>query len=103
EGLHRLLASVSGGDPKPIQRLIEDRAADEFARGAGLMALGTMMQHGLLERTWLSNYLMELYRQRLEKEGSHVWDSLVQVSTDLGFQEHLEWIREAYKEGLADP
>lgn len=61
------------------------------------------MRQGLLERSRLSEYLETLYREKLEKEESHVWNALVMVSTDLGFPEHVEPIRKAYGDGLANP
>ena len=103
EGLNRVLASVSAGDPQPIQLLIEDDDANEYARGAGLQALGGMMRQGLLDRTRLSDYLKDLYQGKLQREESHVWNALVMVSTDLAFPEHLELIRQAYEDDLADP
>ncbi len=103
QGLNCSLASISGGNPGPIQSLIEDEDADEYARGSGLQALGAMMKHGMLARETLSDYMTTLYCEKIEREESHVWNALVMVSTDLGFPEHLELIREAYQNGLADP
>lgn len=34
DGLGKMLASVSGGDPGPLKTLLEDTAADGFARAA---------------------------------------------------------------------
>ncbi len=51
----------------------------------------------------LPDFLKELYQGKLEREESHVWNALVMVSTDLAFPEHLELIRKAYEDDLADP
>ncbi len=103
EGLGAILASVSGGDPRPIQELIEDDAADEFARGAGLTALGAMYRAQMLSREDFSAYLGHLLDSRLRREPTHVWDALIGVCTDQGMPEHLDAIRAAFEEGLADP
>lgn len=103
EGLNTILASVSGGDPKPIQDLIEDANANEFARSSGLLALGALVLHDLLDRAQLSDYLKELYQGKLARDGSYVWTGLAMLSADFGFQNHLDWIREAFQDGQADP
>lgn len=101
--LHKILASVSGGDPKPLQAIVEDESLDEFIRSAGLQALGALLRHGMLERPYLVNYMTDLYRERLVRDDSFVWSALVAMSADLRFREHLDAIRSAYGEGLADP
>ncbi|MCC5836073.1 MAG: DUF1186 domain-containing protein [Opitutales bacterium] len=103
ESLHGLLASVSGGDPKPLQSIVEDANLDEFIRGAGLLALGVLMRQGMLDRDNLSAYLGALYSEKLEREETFIWSNLVVMTADLGFSEHLQAVRSAYEEGLADP
>ena len=103
ESLPKVLASVSGGDPEPLQGIVEDESLDEFIRSAGLQALAALLRHGMLERAYLVNYMTDLYRERLVKEDSFVWSTLVAMSADLRFREHLDAIRSAYEEGLADP
>ena len=103
EGLGPILASLSGGDPMPIQSLVEDEKAEEFARGAGIEALGAMSRHGLWSERLFASYLSQLYTVRLERKPSHVWDALISVSTDFAMGEHLELIRDAFEENLADP
>jgi hypothetical protein len=102
-GLGPILASVAGGDPMPIQSLVEDEKAEEFARGAGIEALGAMSRHGLWPESVFASYLSQLYTVRLERKPSHVWDALISVSADFAMGEHLELIRDVFEEGLADP
>ena len=103
EGLGAILASVSRGDPGSIQSLVEDENAYEYARGAGIEALGGLCRNGLWPRAALSDYLSELYAGRLKRENSHVWNISVAVSSDFGMEEHLEAIRALFEEGLTDP
>ena len=101
-GMHSILASVCMDNPNAIKSIVEDPDAEEFARAAAIEALAILTLNDKLPRESLSKYLTELYDFRLEKEPSYVWDGAVAVSTDLGFSEHLELIKEAYMDGLAD-
>jgi len=103
EGLGPILASLSGGDPAPVQSLAEDEQANDYARGAGIEALGAMSRHGLWPKPELASYLTRLYTVGLKREPSHVWDALIAVSADLAMREHLDLIRDAFEEGLANP
>ncbi len=102
EGLGPLLASLAGRDPRPIQTLIEDEAADEFARGSGVIALGAMTLAGKMTREELSAYLGKLFDGGLLREASHVWDELISVCADFRLVEHREKIETCYDEDLAD-
>jgi hypothetical protein len=97
-----ILASVSGGDPRLIQELIEDGGADEFARWAGLRALGVLCREGLYSREALSAYLGELLNGKLAREGEFVWTGLVDLCAIFGLTEHLEAVRKAVEDGLVD-
>lgn len=97
-----ILASVSGGDPRLIQELIEDDEADEFARWAGLRALGVLCRNGLYTREAMSAYLGELFNGKLEKEGEFVWTGLVDLCAIFGLTEHLEAVRLAAEDDLID-
>lgn len=102
-GLSEALASMSGGDPRPVQTLLEDREADEWARGAGGRALGAMFHGGMISREDFTAYLGGLFSGKLERNLSHVWDILVTMCGDFRLAEHLDAIRKAFEEGLADP
>lgn len=103
ESLGGVIASVCDGDEQPIRELIEDANADEFARGAGITALAARVLAGQAPREKLSHYFSELFASRLEREPSYVWDALVCACVDLRMKEQLEAIRQAYREGFADP
>jgi len=100
--LPRVLASICGGDVGPIKAMIEDEDLDEFVRSAGVTALGVLMHSGIKTRGEVSAYFGELFRKRLVREPSYVWNGLVAVCTDLALAEHLEEIRRAYADYLAD-
>jgi hypothetical protein len=103
EDLGRVLASVCGGDPAAIQSLIENEEIDEWVRGSGLRALLALTAAGDKSRDEIVSYFAGLFRGGLEREWSHVWDSLVSSSSDLYPEELLSDIERAYGEELVDP
>jgi hypothetical protein len=100
---HRILVSVYDGDTRPIEALIEDPNVDEWVRSGAVNSLGVLLHTGERSREEISAYLRTLLRGRLEREPSHVWDSIVAICADFGMAEHLDDVRQLYREGLADP
>ncbi len=103
EDLGRILATVCDGDIEPIMSLIENEEANEFVRDAALESLVTLVACGEQPRDTVVAYSQSLYRGKLVREYSQVWDGLVDASTDLYPEEVYEDIKQAYHEGLADP
>ena len=102
EDLHRVLASVCGGYLAPIQALIENEDACEFARAAGLAALVTLVAAGEKPRDEVMSYFADLFRGKLERKPSYAWSALVGYASDLHPEEVFSDIRQAYEEGLVD-
>ncbi|MGA2711913.1 MAG: DUF1186 domain-containing protein [Bryobacteraceae bacterium] len=103
EDLGQILASVCGGDLAGIQSLIENEATDEWVRGAALSSLVTLVAAGHQRRDEIVLYFTGLFRGRLLRQWSHIWDALVSCSSDLCAGELLDDIERAYKEHLVDP
>jgi hypothetical protein len=103
EDLGQVLASVCGGELAGIQSLIEDEAIDQWVRGAALSSLVTLVAAGQKSRDEIVSYFAGLYRGKLARKWSHVWDTLVSYSSDLYPAELLGDIERAYDEGLVDP
>jgi hypothetical protein len=103
EDLGQILASVCGGEIEGIQSVIENEDADEWARGAALNGLVTLAAAGHKSRDEIVSYLARLFRGKLTRQWSHVWDTLVCYSSDLYPAELLDDIERAYQEGLVDP
>ena len=101
--LGRVLASVCGGELEGIQSVIENEEADEWARGAALSSLATLVAAGQKGRDEIVSYFERLFRGRLAREWSHVWDALVSYTSDLYPAELLDDIERAYEEGLVNP
>lgn len=103
EELPQLLAAVCGGDTAPIRALIEDTAADEYARGSAIESLKLLALEGIVPRDEIMAYFKELFNTRLErKKFDTVRAELVCEAVDLYPGEVEEEIREAYREQLLD-
>jgi hypothetical protein len=103
ENLGQILASICGGDLHGIQSVIENEDADEWARGAALSGLVTLVAAGQKSREEILSYFARLFRGKLIRKWSHVWDSLVSYTADLYPLELIDDIERAYQEGLVDP
>lgn len=102
EDLPRVLASVCHGDTTLIKQLIENRDADEYVRDAGLRALLILVVNGERTREEVMDYYKSLFRGKLEREYSMVWNGLVTCSSYLCPEEVYEDIKKAYEDDLVD-
>ena len=103
ETLGRILASVSCGDISLIKSLIEKREVNEYVRLAGIKSLVTLVACGEIGREEIMAYFQSLYRGRLERKFSQVWNELVSACTDLYPEEVYEDIKQAYEDNLVSP
>jgi len=102
EDLGQVLASVCGGELDGIQSLIENEEADEWTRGAALSSLVTLVAAEQKSREEIVSYFARLFRGKLVRQWSHVWDTLVCYSSDLYPAELMDDIQQAYQDGLVD-
>ncbi|MGO9572509.1 MAG: DUF1186 domain-containing protein [Desulfomonilaceae bacterium] len=100
--LRRILASVSCGDDHLIRKLAENDNVNEYVRAAALEALLTLVAVGEKSRDGLINYFQSLFRRRLSREFSFVWNSLVSCSVDLYPGEVYEDIKQSYRDELVE-
>ncbi len=103
EDLHRILASVSCGDDSLMKTLVENEDANEYVRGAALKGLVTLVMCEEKSRDEIIAYFQSLFRGKLKREFSQVWNGLVLCSTDLYPEEVFENIKQAYEEELVEP
>ncbi len=102
--LSKLLASVCDGDTELIKQLIEDdNIEDEYIRGDAVKALVILVANGIKSRDEIMEYFKILYRGKLKRKYSQVWNALVDASCALYPLEVIEDIRQAYEEDLVDP
>ena len=103
ESLRQVLASVCDGNLEGIQSIIENPAADEWARSAALGSLVTLVAEGIKSREEILLYFADLFHGKLTDKNDIVWSELVSCSTDLYAPELLGEIEKAYEQGLVDP
>jgi hypothetical protein len=100
--LRRILAGVSCGDDSPIRKLAENDSVNEYVRSAALEALLTLVAVGEKSRDEVIAYFQSLFRKKLAREFSFVWNSLVSCSIDLYPNEVYEDIEQCYREDLVE-
>ncbi|HEX3035208.1 MAG TPA: DUF1186 domain-containing protein [Thermodesulfobacteriota bacterium] len=102
EYLHRILASVCGGDDSLIKQLAENEAADEFVRGAALEALVCLTATGEKSREEVLEYYKGLLQGNLTKQSSFFCAEIVSAATDLYPEEIYDEIKQVFENGLVD-
>jgi hypothetical protein len=102
EGLCRVLASVCGGDLSGIQSLIENEDTDQWVRGAAIGSLVTLVTTGQKSRDEIVDYFAGLFRGKLVRQWSNVWDELVSCTSDLYPEELFGDIVQAYEDDLVE-
>src|ERR1700690_1023163 len=102
EGLGKVLASVCGGELGGIQSLIENEAVDEWVRGAALRSLVILGAVGQKSREEIVRFFGELFRSKLERRFSHVWNALVSRCVNLCPAELIKDIEQAYEDDLVE-
>jgi hypothetical protein len=103
EGLPRIIASVFDGNIEPIKSIIENESLDPYVRGSALRSLSILVYEDVLPRADVISYMTELFRGRLEKKHSHIWDELASEAVDLHAISLAEDIQKGYEEGLLSP
>jgi hypothetical protein len=99
----RFLASTFDGDFEPIKSLILNRQANEFCRGQAVDSMALLAAWGEVPREIVEDHFLWLAREALEREFSHVWDSLASSAVDIEALRTFSELRRAYDEGLIDP
>lgn len=100
--MFRILASVCDGDLDPIKGIIEDSLVPELHRSAALQSLYILALENTIVQSELVAYMGELYKGKLEREPSRVWNDLANMSGVFQTISFTDEIRKAYKENLID-
>jgi hypothetical protein len=103
EGLPSVIASVYDGEMAPLASIIEDSTLDEYVRSAPLRTLSILTREGILPRADVIAYQKELFRGKLERDESHVWNALASEAVDIYAKELADDIRNAYENGFVWP
>lgn len=101
EDLSRIIASMALNDTDPILKLIENLVLSEYVRAAGISALVTLVGCGIVRRKVVIDYFRTLFN-KLEKQPSFVWDTLIYCCLELYPEELLTEIVNAFEAHLVD-
>ena len=102
ERLDNILASVYDGDPEPIKQLVEGEEVEEFVRGAAVETFLVLTHTGQITRQEVAEYFRELFRGKLHREYSQVWNALACAVSDLPAPELVGDLRKAFADDLVD-
>jgi hypothetical protein len=103
EDLSIILARTYDGDPAPLRRLIEDPAADEYARNAALGALAWLTAIGQIDRDETARYLRDLYSTLQPRDECYVWVGWQRAIANLGLADLVSLVETAFDRGWIDP
>ena len=102
EDLNSILAGTCGGDMEPINGLILNPRAYEFARNAALESYLVLLGAGEIRRDEVMAFYRSLFAS-LERKPSYVWSGLVCACVDIYPGEVMDEIRQVFEEELMDP
>jgi hypothetical protein len=102
EELHKILASVCGGDTELIKRLVEDSSINEYVRCAAIKSFIVLLGEGEISQSEVIEYYKSLFEGKLEREFSQVWNELICSSCEAGPSELYAYIKRAYVDGLVE-
>ena len=84
EDLHKILASVCGGDTQPIKKIVEDSNVNEYVRCAAIKSFIALLGEGVISQSEVIEYYKSLFEGKLEREFSQVWNELIYDSCEAG-------------------
>ena len=97
-----VLASVCGGDPAPLLKLIHDETVNEFVRGQAIDALAVQAIWGERSREAVVEDLRRLFTTLPKPGDDYVWAGLTGLICDFHLPELAPEARQAFAEGLVD-
>ncbi len=100
--LGRVLASTYGGDATPIDHLIGNTTASEWARAGGVHALVILGRVGLMPVPEVKERMKALFDGGLELEPSQVWTELAIAVGALPAPELFDDLGSAFEHELVD-
>ncbi len=103
EDISRILASVCGKKTAALERMIENSTLNEYVRCACLSSLVTLVGVKHVARSEVVSYFKSLFREKIEKVPSLVWNHLVMSACLLYPDEIYEEISHAFYDRLIDP
>ena len=97
-----VLASVCGGDPAPLLKLIHDESVNEFVRAQAIDALAVQSLWGERPREAVVADLRALFKTLPKPGNAYVWAGLAGLICDFHAPELAPEARQAFAEELVD-
>jgi uncharacterized protein len=102
ESLGAILIGTWDGDPARLLALVEDEAADEFARSAGFDALTWLAATGAVPMATAEATLRDLHGRLRPQEASFVWVGWQEAVARLGLESLRPLAEDVFRRGLVD-
>jgi Protein of unknown function (DUF1186)/SEC-C motif len=97
---HRVMAAVFDGDPRPLQEIILDPEAEEFARSRMCEALAMLALQGKLDRNMANRFLRDAYMELRPQAECYVWQGWQSAIAMLGLSELQTLVKRAFDRGF---
>ncbi|MFL0197165.1 DUF1186 domain-containing protein [Clostridium sp. WILCCON 0269] len=102
EDLHRILASVCDGNTEPIKKLLENEDINEYVRIAAIKTFPVLWVEGIIFKDEIVEYYRILFKEKLKRQCSTIWGSLVSNCCKICPDELYEEIKKAYDDELVE-
>jgi hypothetical protein len=99
---HRVIISVFDGDPRPIQEIVFEEAADEFIRSRMIDAIGVLTMNGDLPRAGTEQFLRDCYDRILPRKDCYAWYGWQQTIARLGLSALAPLVEQAFAHEAID-
>ena len=99
--LRGILISTYGGDPAPMQAVIEAEGADDFVREGALLALAYLVRTGRTPELDMRGYLLRLLAEMRPQAENFVWLGWMTAVALLGYEDLAPQAEELFRRGLA--
>lgn len=96
-----ILISTYGGDPAPLQAVIEAENADDFVRQGALLALAYLVRTGRTPGLDMRAYLLRLLAEMKPQAENFVWLGWMTAVAVLGYEGLAPQAEELFHRGLA--
>lgn len=103
ETLPTLLFQTCSGSLDEIRKLVLNKAAHEYVRGAAVDALTYAVARGVAERREIIDFLAALFTGDEADEHSYFWSNIAASIADLHPEGAMDVIRDAFARGLIYP
>jgi hypothetical protein len=103
ETIHKVMAAVFDGDPKPLYEVILDSKVDEYIRGRMLETIAMVTLNGKLGRDEASRFLQACFSDIVPRDTCVVWDGWQRAVALLGLADLAPLVKQAYEQYFISP